>query len=70
MEDLTDNEVTIACVSGLAIPLCTIGAMILTSTACGYMLARVGHMSFRRQRRAPGRVMGNDPLPPMPEEGP
>ena len=70
VEDLTNNETTIACVSGLAIPLCTIGAMILTSSACGYMLARVGHMSFRRQRRASGRAMGNDPLPPMSEEGP
>ena len=70
VEDLTNNETTIACVSGLAIPLCTIGAMILTSSACGYMLARVGHMTFRRQRRASGRAMGNDPLPPMSEEGP
>ena len=70
VEDLTDNEVTIACVSGLAIPLCIIGAVILTSTACGYMLARVGHMSFRRQRQAPVRVMGNDPLPPLPVDEP
>ena len=70
VEDLTNNETTIACVSGLAIPLCTIGAMILTSSACGYMLARVGHMTFRRQRRASGRAMGDDPVHPMSEEGP
>ena len=70
VEDLTNNETTIACVSGLAIPLCTIGAMIFTSSACGYMLARVGHMTFRRQRRASGRAMGDDPVHPMSEEGP
>ena len=70
VEDLTNNETTIACVSGLAIPLCTIGAMILTSSACGYMLARIGHTTFRRQRRASGRAMGDDPVRPMSEEGP
>ena len=70
MEDLTNNQTTVACVSGLAVPLCTIGALILTSSACGYMLARIGQTTFRRQRRASARAMGNDPVCPTSEENP
>ena len=60
VENLTDNEVSISCVTGLAIPLCLIGAVVLTSTVCGYMLARV---SFKRQNLVPAQIIGNDPLP-------
>ena len=70
VENLTDNEVSISCVTGLAIPLCLIGAVVLTSTACGYMLARVGHMSFKRQSQAPAQIIGNDPLPSLPANEP
>ena len=70
VENLTDKEVSISCVTGLAIPLCLIGAVVLTSTACGYMLARVGYMSFKRQSQAPVQVIGNDPLPPLPVDEP
>ena len=67
VENLTDNEVSISCVTGLAIPLCLIGAVVLTSTACGYMLARV---SFKRQSLAPAQIIGNDPLPSLPANEP
>ena len=70
VEDLTNNETTVACVSGLAVPLCTIGALILTSSACGYVLARIGQTTIGRQSRASGRAMGNDPVCPTGEENP
>ena len=60
VENLTDKEISISCVTGLAIPLCLIGAVVLTSTVCGYMLARV---SFKRQNLVPAQIIGHDPLP-------
>ena len=60
VENLTDKEISISCVTGLGIPLCLIGAVVLTSTACGYMLARV---SCKRQNLGPIQTIGSDPLP-------
>ena len=67
VENLTDKEISISCVTGLAIPLCLIGAVVLSSTVCGYMLARV---SFKRQSLAPAQIIGNDPLSSLPANEP
>ena len=64
MEDLTNNQTTVACVSGLTVPLCTIFALALTSTACGYVLARIGQTTTERRNRASGRDLGTDPVCP------
>ena len=64
MENLTNNQTTVACVSGLAVPLCTIFALALTSTACGYVLARIGQTTTERRNRASGRDLGTDPVCP------
>ena len=70
MEDLTNNQTTVACVSGLAVPLCTIFALALTSSACGYVLARISQTTTGRRNRASGRALGSDPVCPTGEGNP
>ena len=67
VENLTDKEISISCVTGLGIPLCLIGAVVLTSTVCGYMLARV---SFKRQNLVPAQIIGNNLRPALPANEP
>ena len=64
MEDLTNNQTTVACVSGLTVPLCTIFALALTSTAFGFVLARIGQTTTERRNRVSGRELATDPVCP------
>ena len=60
VENLTDQEISISCVTGLAIPLCLLGAVVISSTVCGYVLARV---CSKRQNLVPTQITGSNPLP-------
>ena len=42
IEDLDTDQTAITCISGLALPLCAVVALTLGSTACGFVLARLG----------------------------
>ena len=59
VENLTDKEISISCVTGLGIPLCLIGAVVISSTVCGYVLARV---CSKRQNLVPTQITGSNPL--------
>ena len=60
VENLTDKEISISCVTGLGIPLCLLGAVVISSTVCGYVLARV---CSKRQNLVPTQITGSNPLP-------
>ena len=58
VENITDQETSIYCMTGLAIPACLLVAVVISSTICGYVLAR---MCSKRQNLGP-QITGSNPL--------
>ena len=58
VENITDQETSIYCMTGLAIPVCLLVAVVISSTICGYVLAR---MCSTRQNLGP-QITGSNPL--------
>merc|ERR1712083_1247895 len=50
VENITDQETSIYCMTGLAIPACILVAVVISSMICGYVLAR---MCSKRQYLGP-----------------
>ena len=60
VENITDQETSIYCMTGLAIPVCLLVAVGISSTICGYVLART---CSKRQNLGP-QITGSNPLAP------
>ena len=58
VENITDQETSIYCMTGLALPACILVAVVISSMICGYVLAR---MCSKRQYLGP-QSTGINPL--------